>query len=115
LGGVDHSALATTQLSANTVTSVKEQPLPNELQQTVLAFKEHVKTQKNLSSQVARSSAEQLTKLTQQITAVNNLIINLGKQLHENVFSKIKLTVNIYFTYNFQEVYCRNRNLQPRK
>lgn len=70
----------------------KEQPLPNELQQTVQNFKEFVKKQKTYSSDVARYSIKEFKKVESEIDLATNLLNEVEKQLQNNrsVAEKLK-------------------------
>lgn len=70
----------------------KEQPLPNELQQTVQNFKEFVKKQKAYSSDVARCSIKEFKKVESEIDLATNLLNEVEKQLQNNrsVAEKLK-------------------------
>ncbi|XP_022903119.2 nuclear pore complex protein Nup58 [Onthophagus taurus] len=71
----------------------KNEPLPNEIQQTVESFKSFVKQQKAYSSDVARCSVKEFKKVSDEIEMVSNLLNEVEKQLQTNraVSEKLKL------------------------
>ncbi|KAF7285315.1 hypothetical protein GWI33_011108 [Rhynchophorus ferrugineus] len=84
LGGV-----ATTQEKNADVTAQKEVPpkdqrLPNEILQTVDAFKAMVKEQRNHSSDITRCSVKDFRLVEQEIGHLNNQINEIESQLQKN-------------------------------
>lgn len=78
--------LATTQTKLTTQKEVppKDQPLPNEILQTVEQFKEMVKQQKLFSSDIARCSVRDFRKVEQDIDHLTNLLNDVEGQLQKN-------------------------------
>ncbi|CAH1112555.1 unnamed protein product [Psylliodes chrysocephalus] len=62
----------------------KDQPLPNEILQTVEAFKELVKQQKLHSSDIARCSVRDFRKVEQDINQLAQLLAEVESQLQKN-------------------------------
>lgn len=79
--------LATTQTKLTTTQKElppKEQPLPNEILQTVEQFKEMVKQQKLYSSDIARCSIREFRKVEQEIDHLTTLLNDVEGQLQKN-------------------------------
>ncbi|XP_028131195.2 nuclear pore complex protein Nup58 isoform X1 [Diabrotica virgifera virgifera] len=79
--------LATTQakvVTAQKDVTPKDQPLPNELLQTVEAFKGFVKQQKVYSSDISKCSARDFKKVEQDIKQLTALLKNVEHQLQIN-------------------------------
>lgn len=62
----------------------RDQPLPNEIIQTVDAFNEFVKQQKHHSSDVSRFSVKEFKRITDDIDFLNKLLDDVEKQLQKN-------------------------------
>ena len=62
----------------------RDQPLPNEIIQTVDAFNEFVKQQKHHSSDVSRFSVKEFKRITKDIDFLNKLLDDVEKQLQKN-------------------------------
>lgn len=62
----------------------RDQPLPNEILQTVEQFKTHVKQQKTYCSDVSRYSVKDIKKVAEELDNANNLLNEVGKQLQQN-------------------------------
>lgn len=62
----------------------KEQPLPNEILQTVEQFKEVVKQQKFFSSDMSRSSIRDFRKVEQEIDHLTTVLKEVESQLQKN-------------------------------
>nr|CAI5862322.1 unnamed protein product [Callosobruchus analis] len=82
LGGIEtaQTKVVTTQKEV----PPKEQPLPNEILQTVEQFKEMVKQQKMYSSDIARCSVREFRKVEQEIDHLMNLLSDVESQLLKN-------------------------------
>ncbi|VEN34918.1 unnamed protein product [Callosobruchus maculatus] len=82
LGGIEttQTKVVTTQKEV----PPKEQPLPNEILQTVEQFKEMVKQQKMFSSDIARCSVREFRKVEQEIDHLMNLLSDVESQLLKN-------------------------------
>ncbi|KAJ8927144.1 hypothetical protein NQ314_020417 [Rhamnusium bicolor] len=82
--------LASSQTKTGAVVTIqkeippKEQPLPNEILQTVEQFKEMVKLQKLHSSDIARCSVRDFRRVEQEIDLLNNLLNDVEYQLQKN-------------------------------
>ncbi|KAF7384702.1 hypothetical protein HZH68_014314 [Vespula germanica] len=79
LGGLDVS-VNNKGLSqgSNSPTAAKENLLPNELMQTIDKFKEFVKTQKVLSSDIARGSARPLNRCAEDTASLMEILTTLA-------------------------------------
>ncbi|XP_057657708.1 nuclear pore complex protein Nup58 [Diorhabda carinulata] len=79
--------LATTQTKIVTTqkdVTPKDQPLPNEIHQTVESFKEFVKQQKIHSSDIAKCSIRDFRKVEQDIIQLTTLLSEVESQLQKN-------------------------------
>lgn len=79
--------LATTQTKIVTTqkdVTPKDQPLPNEIHQTVESFKEFVKQQKIHSSDIAKCSIRDFRKVEQDIIQLSTLLGEVESQLQKN-------------------------------
>ncbi|XP_008558370.1 nuclear pore complex protein Nup58 [Microplitis demolitor] len=79
LGGLDVS-LNSKGFShgGNGPTIAKENLIPNELTQTIESFKEYVKTQKSLSSDIARGSVRPLNRCAEDTASLMEMLTTLG-------------------------------------
>nr|CAD7257971.1 unnamed protein product [Timema shepardi] len=77
------------------IKAAKENLVPNEIIQTIDAFKSFVKSQKNLSSEISRGSAKPLLKVEEDTTALKNLLSSLGAELVKNKLQADKLKAEI--------------------
>ncbi|XP_011297601.1 probable nucleoporin Nup58 isoform X1 [Fopius arisanus] len=79
LGGLDVS-VSNKGLSqgSSSLTAAKENLIPNEITQTIDAFKEFVKTQKSLSSDIARGSARPLTRCAEDTASLMEILTTLA-------------------------------------
>ncbi|KAK2587199.1 hypothetical protein KPH14_002942 [Odynerus spinipes] len=85
LGGLDVS-VNNKGLSqgSNSPTAAKENLLPNELMQTIENFKEFVKTQKVLSSDIARGSARPLNRCAEDIASLMEMLTTLAGSVQKD-------------------------------
>ncbi|XP_063991438.1 nuclear pore complex protein Nup58-like isoform X2 [Diachasmimorpha longicaudata] len=94
LGGLDVSISnkGLSQGSSN-LTAAKENLIPNEITQTIDAFKEFVKTQKTLSSDIARGSARPLTRCSEDTASLMKMLTTLAGsvQRDRSLVDKLKL------------------------
>nr|CAD7401825.1 unnamed protein product [Timema cristinae] len=77
------------------IKAVKENLVPNEIIQTIDAFKSFVKSQKNLSSEISRGSAKPLLKVEEDTTSLKNLLSSLSAELVKNKLQADKLKAEI--------------------
>nr|CAD7198460.1 unnamed protein product [Timema douglasi] len=77
------------------IKAVKENLVPNEIIQSIDAFKSFVKSQKNLSSEISRGSAKPLLKVEEDTTALKNLLSSLSAELVKNKLQADKLKAEI--------------------
>lgn len=92
LGGQVSSQIKTgTTVTTQKEVAPKEQPLPNEILQTVEQFKEMVKKQKLYSSDIARCSIRDFKKVEQEIDLLNNTLSEVECQLQKNRYLAEKL------------------------
>ncbi|XP_034952685.1 nucleoporin p58/p45 [Chelonus insularis] len=79
LGGLDISTSNKgLSHSSNSPTVAKENLIPNELTQTIDSFKEFVRTQKTLSSDIARGSARPLNRCSEDTTLLMEMLTTLA-------------------------------------
>lgn len=90
LGGVATSMTT----AAKTEISSKDQPLPNEILQTVEAFKIFIKQQEQYCSDISKVSIKEFKKVKEDIDAVNNKLTTTEKQLQSNQVTAEKLKYN---------------------
>ncbi|XP_015115321.1 probable nucleoporin Nup58 isoform X2 [Diachasma alloeum] len=94
LGGLDVS-VSNKGLSqgSSSLTAAKENLIPNEITQTIDAFKEFVKTQKSLSSDIARGSARPLTRCSEDTASLMEMLTTLAGsvQRDRSLVDKLKL------------------------
>lgn len=78
--------------TAKTEIAPKDQPLPNEILQTVENFKNFVKQQKSFSSDISMCSIKEFRNVEAEIDAVNKLLKEFEIQLQKNraVAQKLK-------------------------
>lgn len=62
----------------------RDQPLPNEILQTVENFKNFVKQQKSYCSDVSRHSVKDIKKVEEDLDSANHLLNEVEKQLQQN-------------------------------
>ncbi|XP_021928945.1 nucleoporin p58/p45 isoform X2 [Zootermopsis nevadensis] len=88
LGGVDasqaKSGLTGTSPRRSDVKAVKENQIPNEILQTIETFKNIVKTQKGLSSDIARGSVKPLHKVQEDTESLKQMLAGLTSGLQRN-------------------------------
>lgn len=87
LGGATLSAATT----AKTELTPKDQPLPNEILQTVEAFKVFIKQQEQYCSDISKVSIKEFKKVKEDIDSINNKLITTEKQLQSNKITAEKL------------------------
>lgn len=94
LGGISSTPpKLTTPTSTQAQIPPKEQPLPQEILQTVEQFKKFVQEQKNFSSEIARSSIKELRKVEADVDLINNCMNEVENEMRKNkaIAEKIKL------------------------
>ncbi|XP_039294621.1 nucleoporin p58/p45 [Nilaparvata lugens] len=89
LGGVDSATIAggvsgTTGAGRTENKTVKVNQVPNDIIQSIEGFKSFVKSQKNLSCEVARASAKPLAKVTENTNGLEKLLASLSSDLQKN-------------------------------
>nr|CAD7440631.1 unnamed protein product [Timema bartmani] len=77
------------------IKAVKENLIPNEIIQTIDAFKSFVKSQKNLSSEISRGSVKPLLKVEEDTASLKNLLSSLSAELVKNKLQADKLKAEI--------------------
>ncbi|XP_030758278.1 nuclear pore complex protein Nup58-like isoform X2 [Sitophilus oryzae] len=113
LGGI-----ATTQTKSTTVTTQKEvppkdQPLPNEILQSVDTFKAMVKQQRNHSSDITRCSVKDFRRVEQEIGQLNGQINGIESQLQKNRQLAEKLKYDTANTVRNVEMAQRTHDTPP--
>lgn len=91
----------------------KEQPLPNEILQTVDQFKEMVKQQKMYSSDIARCSVRDFRKVEQEIDHLVNLLNTVECQLQKNRHLAEKLKYDTAKCLQDIEMAQRTQDIPP--
>nr|CAH7729222.1 unnamed protein product [Callosobruchus chinensis] len=91
----------------------KEQPLPNEILQTVEQFKEMVKLQKMYSSDIARCSVREFRKVEQEIDHLMNLLSDVESQLLKNRHTAEKLKYDTATCLKNVEMAQRTQDTPP--
>lgn len=106
---------ATTQAKLPTQKEVppKEQPLPNEILQTVEQFKQMVKQQKIYSSDIARCSVRDFRKVEQEIDQLTNLLNDVESQLQKNRHMAEQLKYDTARCLQNVEMAQRTHDIQP--
>lgn len=113
LGGTATSQAKTSTLSAQKEIPAKDQPLPNEILQTVEQFKETVKQQKGYSSDIARCSINEFRKVEQEIDLLNNLLNEVESQLQKNRHTAEKLKYETAKCFQNVEMAQRTHDTPP--
>ncbi|CAH0560748.1 unnamed protein product [Brassicogethes aeneus] len=114
LGGVAASQSKTgAKANAQKEISPKDQPLPNEIQQTVENFKNVVKDQKSHSSDISRCSVRDYRKVEQEIDLLNNLISEVETQLQKNRHLTEKLKYDTAKSFQNVEMAQRTQDTPP--
>ncbi|XP_050298824.1 nuclear pore complex protein Nup58-like isoform X2 [Anthonomus grandis grandis] len=114
LGGI----ATPSQSKSSTVTTQKEippkdQPLPNEILQTVESFKEMVKQQKQYSSEITRCSVRDFRRVEQEIDQLNHYLNELELQLQKNRQVAEKLKYDSAKTFQNVEMAQRTQDFPP--
>ncbi|XP_018396407.1 PREDICTED: probable nucleoporin Nup58 isoform X3 [Cyphomyrmex costatus] len=91
LGGLDVSVNNKGLSQGNSSTAAKENLLPNELMQTIDKFKEFVKMQKGLSSDIARGSARPLNRCAEDTASLMEILSTLSGSVQRDRSSADKL------------------------
>ncbi|XP_058798941.1 nucleoporin p58/p45 isoform X2 [Phymastichus coffea] len=95
LGGLDVSISNKGLAQGNTSpTAAKENLLPNELMQTIEGFKEFVKIQKVLSSDIARGSARPLNRCAEDTASLMEMLTTLAGSVQRDRFLADKLKLD---------------------
>lgn len=91
----------------------KEQPLPNEILQTVEQFKEMVKQQKSFSSDISRCSIREFRQVEQEIDLLGGQLNEVEKQLKKNRQMAEKLKYDTAKCVQQVEMAQRTRDTPP--
>ncbi|XP_029659570.1 nuclear pore complex protein Nup58-like isoform X2 [Formica exsecta] len=92
LGGLDVSVNNKGLSQGNSSsTAAKENLLPNELMQTIDKFKDFVKMQKGLSSDIARGSARPLNRCAEDTASLMEILSTLSGSVQRDCSSTVKL------------------------
>ncbi|KAJ8944018.1 hypothetical protein NQ318_021733 [Aromia moschata] len=114
LGGLASSQTKTgATIVAQKEISLKDQPLPNEILQTVEHFKEMVKQQKLHSSDIARCSVRDFRKVEQEIDLLSNLLNIVENQLQKNRHLAEKLKYDTAKCLHNVEIAQRTQDTPP--
>ncbi|XP_018565206.1 probable nucleoporin Nup58 isoform X2 [Anoplophora glabripennis] len=114
LGGQASSQIKTgTVVTTQKEVAPKEQPLPNEILQTVEQFKEMVKNQKLYSSDIARCSIRDFKKVEQEIDLLNNILNEVECQLQKNRYLAEKLKYDTAKSLQNVEMAQRTQDTPP--
>lgn len=85
LGGIDmNSAQPKAQEGKNESTKVKETQVPKEMIQTVDGFKVYLKQQKNLSSDIVRTTDRKLKSVTEETQRLNRSVQEVSNNVDNN-------------------------------
>ncbi|XP_020283356.1 probable nucleoporin Nup58 isoform X2 [Pseudomyrmex gracilis] len=114
LGGLDVS-LNNKGLSqgSSSATAAKENLLPNELVQTIDKFKEFVKIQKGLSSDIARGSARPLNRCAEDIASLMEMLSTLSGSVQRDSSSADKLKQDTAKALQNAEIAQRTHDTPP--
>lgn len=117
LGGVDtsQSKLGLTGASPGRpdAKAVKENQIPNEILQTIDTFKSFVKTQKGLSSDIARGSVKPLHKVQEDTESLKQMLAGLTSGFQRNVALADKLKADTAKCLHHAEMAQRTHELPP--
>ncbi|XP_063228774.1 nucleoporin p58/p45 isoform X2 [Bacillus rossius redtenbacheri] len=114
LGGVEaKSGLAGVGNQRQESKAVKENEIPVEIIQTIDAFKNFVKVQKGLSSEVARGSAQPLHKVEEDIEAMKKVLSSLGADLRRHTALADNLKYDTAKCLQNAEMAQRTQDMSP--
>ncbi|XP_060530262.1 nuclear pore complex protein Nup58 isoform X2 [Cylas formicarius] len=113
LGGIATTQAKSALVAAQKELPPKEQPLPNEILQTVENFKEVVKQQKQHSSEIARCSVRDFRNIEQEIDLLNNYIHEVESQLQKNRQLTEKLKYDTAKSVQDVEMAQRTHDIPP--
>ncbi|XP_012529938.2 nuclear pore complex protein Nup58 isoform X2 [Monomorium pharaonis] len=114
LGGLDVS-VSNKGLSqgSSSSTAAKENLLPNELMQTIDKFKEFVKIQKGLSSDIARGSARPLNRCAEDTASLMEMLSTLSGSVQRDRSSADKLKQDTAKALQSAEIAQRTHDTPP--
>lgn len=114
LGGLDVSINNKgLSLGSSSPTAVKENLLPKELMQTIDGFKEFVKTQKVLSSDIARGSSRPLNRCAEDTVSLVDLLTTLAGSVQRDRSSADKLKQDTAKALQNAEISQRTHDTPP--
>ncbi|XP_051157695.1 nucleoporin p58/p45-like isoform X2 [Leptopilina boulardi] len=114
LGGLDVSVNNKgLSLGSSSPTAVKENLLPKELMQTIDGFKEFVKTQKVLSSDIARGSSRPLNRCAEDTVSLVDLLTTLAGSVQRDRSSADKLKQDTAKALQNAEIAQRTHDTPP--
>lgn len=115
LGGIDSSLTKTgTVTTGRTDTlAAKENPVPNEILQSIESFKQFVKDQKAQSSDIARGSARPFVKVREDIDIINSVLTEVGNDLQRNQQQADKLKYDSAKCLHNAEMAQRTQDTPP--
>ncbi|KAL0116543.1 hypothetical protein PUN28_009891 [Cardiocondyla obscurior] len=114
LGGLDVSVSNKGLSQGNSSsTAAKENLLPNELMQTIDKFKEFVKMQKGLSSDIARGSARPLNRCAEDTASLMEILSTLSGSMQRDRSSADKLKQDTAKALQSAEIAQRTHDTPP--
>ncbi|XP_029167516.1 probable nucleoporin Nup58 isoform X3 [Nylanderia fulva] len=114
LGGLDVSVNNKGLSQGNSSsTAAKENLLPNELMETIAKFKEFVKIQKGLSSDIARGSARPLTRCAEDTASLMEILSTLSGSVQRDRSSADKLKQDTAKALQSSEIAQRTHDTPP--
>ncbi|EFN68403.1 Probable nucleoporin Nup58 [Camponotus floridanus] len=114
LGGLDVSVNNKGLSQGNSSsTAAKENLLPNELMQTIDKFKEFVKMQKGLSSDIARGSARPLNRCAEDTASLMEILSTLSGSVQRDRSSADKLKQDTAKALQSSEIAQRTHDTPP--
>ncbi|XP_066999709.2 nuclear pore complex protein Nup58 isoform X2 [Anabrus simplex] len=117
LGGIDPSHSKTGPTGSLTTRTdnkaVKENQIPNEIVQTIDNFKNFVKGQKNLSTEIARGSAKPLHKVQEDTEQLKQLLTSLSNAMQKSFTLAVKLKADTAKCLHNAEMAQRTHDTPP--
>ncbi|XP_043508292.1 nucleoporin p58/p45 isoform X2 [Frieseomelitta varia] len=113
LGGLDVSSSNKGLSQGNTNSTAKENVWPPELLQTIEKFKEFVKEQKVLSSDIARGSARPLNRCAEDTASLMELLTTLGGSVQRDRSAADKLKQDTAKALQNAEIAQRTHDTPP--